>query len=112
VQIEYSPFSTDIESPQIGLLETCRELGVAIVAYSPLSRGLLAGQIKSPEDFEEGDVRRILPRFSADNFKSNMVLVDALKDIAVDKRCSAAQLTLAWLMARGRGDCDIFPIPG
>lgn len=66
LQIEYSPFSLDIESPQIGLLKTARELGVAIVAYSPIGRGMLGGQIRSPADFEEGDFRTFAPRFSAE----------------------------------------------
>lgn len=64
VQIEYSPFSLDIESDQIGLLKTCRELGVAVVAYSPIGRGMLGGQIRSPKDFEEGDFRTFAPRFN------------------------------------------------
>jgi aryl-alcohol dehydrogenase-like predicted oxidoreductase len=64
LQIEYSPFSLDIENPQIGLLKTARELGVAIVAYSPIGRGMLGGQIRSPKDFEEGDFRTFAPRFS------------------------------------------------
>lgn len=66
LQIEYSPFSLDIESPQIGLLKTARELGVAIVAYSPIGRGMLGGQIRSPSDFGEGDFRTFAPRFSAE----------------------------------------------
>ncbi|OTB07604.1 hypothetical protein M426DRAFT_53468 [Hypoxylon sp. CI-4A] len=109
VQIEYSPFTTDIEDPKIDLLATCRELGVAVVAYSPISRGLLSGQIKSPADFGPYDVRRSYPRFSAENFPKNMALVDELKKIADRKGCTAAQLTLAWLL--GQGD-DVFPIPG
>lgn len=108
VQVEYSPFTTDIEDPQTNLLATCRELGVAIVAYSPLSRGLLSGQIKSPSGFEQGDVRRRYPRFSAENFPKNMAVVEGLKAIA-EKGCTAAQLTLAWLLSQGD---DIFPIPG
>lgn len=64
VQIEYSPFSLDIENDQIGLLKTCRELGVAVVAYSPIGRGMLGGQIRSPKDFEEGDFRTFAPRFN------------------------------------------------
>ena len=109
VQIEYSPFSMDIEDPQIDLLKTCRELGVATVAYSPLGRGFLTGSIKSPDDFEEGDFRTFAPRFNKENFHKNLELVDALKTIADKKSCTAGQLTLAFLMAQGD---DIIPIPG
>ncbi|EGP83223.1 uncharacterized protein MYCGRDRAFT_77172 [Zymoseptoria tritici IPO323] len=109
VQIEYSPFSLDIESEQIGLLKTARELGVAIVAYSPIGRGMLGGQIRSPKDFEEGDFRTFAPRFSEENFPKNLELVGRITEIAKKKNCTASQLTLAWLMAQGD---DIFPIPG
>ena len=67
VQIKYSPFSLDIKSRQIGLLETCREFGVAVTAYSPIGRGMLAGVIRSSKDFEEGDARKLMPRFSEEN---------------------------------------------
>ncbi|KAL9120984.1 MAG: hypothetical protein Q9187_002459 [Circinaria calcarea] len=109
VQIEYSPFTMDIEDPKIGLLKTCRELGVAIVAYSPLGRGFVTGQYKSPDDFEEGDFRRFSPRFSVENFPKNLKLVDQIAELANRKGCTAGQLTLAWLMAQGD---DIFPILG
>jgi len=109
IQIEYSPFSLDIESDQIGLLKTARELGVAIVAYSPIGRGMLGGQIRSPDDFEEGDFRTFAPRFSAENFPKNLKLVDRLTEIAKKKNCTASQLTLAWILAQGD---DFFPIPG
>ncbi|KAI1099411.1 Aldo/keto reductase [Jackrogersella minutella] len=109
VQVEYSPFTTDIEDAPTALLAACRELGVAIVAYSPLSRGLLGGQIKSAAGFEPGDVRRHYPRFSAENLPRNMQLVGELERMAGAKGCTAAQLTLAWLLAQGD---DIFPIPG
>lgn len=109
VQIEYSPFSLDIESPQIRLLETARELGVAIVAYSPLNRGMLSGQIRSPEDMDPSDFRRGLPRYSKENFGKNLVLVERLNALAKKKGCTVSQLTLAWLLAQGD---DIFPIPG
>ncbi|KAH7356420.1 aldo-keto reductase, putative [Rhexocercosporidium sp. MPI-PUGE-AT-0058] len=109
VQIEYSPFCTEIEDPKISLLKTCRELGVATVAYSPLGRGMLTGRYKSPDDFEEGDFRTYSPRFSAENFKKNLKLVDGIEAIAKRKNCTAGQLTLAWLMAQGD---DILPIPG
>jgi aryl-alcohol dehydrogenase-like predicted oxidoreductase len=109
VQIEYSPFCLDIEDPKIALLKTCRELGVATVAYSPLGRGFLTGQYKGPEDFEEGDFRKSSPRFSAENFPKNLKVVDEIKKLANKKKCTAGQLTLAWLLAQGD---DIIPIPG
>lgn len=107
VQIEYNPFSLDIE--QNGLLAACRELGVAVVCYAPLGRGFLTGQLKSPDDFPEGDIRRFLPRFSRENFPRNLKIVDALEDIARVKGASVSALTLAWLLAQG---IDIIPIPG
>lgn len=109
VQIEYSPFSMDIEDPQIDLMNTCRELGVAIVAYSPLGRGFLTGSIRSPDDFEEGDFRTWAPRFSKENFHKNLELVDALKALADKKGCTTGQLVIAFLMAQGD---DVIPIPG
>lgn len=109
VQIEYSPFTMDIEDPKIGLLEACRELGVATVAYSPLGRGFLTGRYRSPDDFEEGDFRRYAPRFSKENFGKNLDLVDAIAKLAEKKGCTSGQLVLAFLMAQGD---DIIPIPG
>ena len=109
VQLEYSPFTMDIEDPQIGLLTTCRELGVATVAYSPLGRGFLTGTLKSPDDFEKGDFRTMAPRFSKENFHKNLELVDTIKELADEKRCTPGQLVLAFLMAQGD---DIIPIPG
>ncbi|KAL9063670.1 MAG: hypothetical protein Q9161_009348 [Pseudevernia consocians] len=109
VQIEYSPFTTDIESADIALLKTCRELGVATVAYSPLGRGMLTGAYKSPADFEEGDFRTHSPRFSEENFPKNLKLVDEINQIAKKKGCTPGQLTLAWLLAQGP---DVIPIPG
>jgi aryl-alcohol dehydrogenase-like predicted oxidoreductase len=109
VQIEYSPFAMDIEDPNIALMKTCRELGVAIVSYSPLGRGFVTGQYRSPDDFEEGDFRRLAPRFSKENFPKNLELVDGIVAIAKKKGCTAGQLTLAWLLAQGD---DIIPIPG
>jgi aryl-alcohol dehydrogenase-like predicted oxidoreductase len=109
VQIEYSPFSLDIERDEIGLLKTCRELGVAIVCYSPLGRGMLTGQYKSADDFEEGDFRKSQPRFSKENFAKNLQLVNQLTTIANKKGCTPGQLTLAWILAQGD---DFIPIPG
>ncbi|KAI9734710.1 MAG: hypothetical protein M1818_006697 [Claussenomyces sp. TS43310] len=109
VQIEYSPFSMDIEDPKIALLKTCRELGVAVVAYSPLGRGFLTGQYKSRDDFEDGDFRKVSPRFSEENFPLNLKIVDRVVELAKKKGCTPGQLTLAWLLAQGD---DIIPIPG
>lgn len=109
IQMEYSPFSMDIEQPQIDVLRTARELGVAVIAYSPLGRGFLTGQIRSPDDFEDGDFRKMAPRFSADNFKANLQLVHHIQTLASKKHCTPGQLTLAWLLQQGH---DIIPIPG
>ena len=108
MQLEYSPFALDIESPEIDILNTCRELGIAIVAYSPLGRGFLTGQIKSPDDFEEGDFRRHAPRYNKENFHKNIKLVEKLQEIAKRNGCTSGQLSLAWLLAQGD---DIIPIP-
>ena len=109
VQIEYSPFSMEIEHEDIGLLKTCRELGIAIVCFSPLGRGMLAGQIKSPADLKEQDYRRFSPRFSEENFPKNLQLIEQLKSMAKKKDCTSAQLTLAWILAQGK---DFIVIPG
>jgi aryl-alcohol dehydrogenase-like predicted oxidoreductase len=108
VQLEYSPFALDIESPEIGILKTCRELGITVVAYSPLGRGFLTGQIKSPADFEDGDFRKYAPRYSEENFPKNLKLVEKLQELASKKGCTSGQLSLAWLLAQGE---DIIPIP-
>jgi aryl-alcohol dehydrogenase-like predicted oxidoreductase len=107
LQVEYSPWTTDIE--RNGLLEACRELNVAIVAYSPLGRGFLTGRYKKVEDFEEGDYRRHNPRFQGENFKKNYELVEKLTEMAKQKGITAGQLTLAWVLAQGD---DFIPIPG
>jgi len=86
-----------------------RELGVGFVAYSPLGRGFLTGQIKSPEDFEADDTRRMWPRFQGENFQKNLDLVKQIESIAAEKRCKPSQLALAWVLAQGN---DIVPIPG
>ena len=86
-----------------------RELGIGFVAYSPLGRGFLTGQIKSPEDFPEDDFRRFHPRFTGENFAKNIALVHEVEAMARDKGCTTAQLALAWVLAQGD---DIVPIPG
>jgi len=108
VQVEYSPFTLDIEDPQIALLATARELGVQIVAYSPLGRGFLTGQVKSVEDLEPTDFRRMLP-FYTENFPKILALADELKAIGSKYGATAGQVCLAWLLAQGN---DIIPIPG
>ena len=106
LQNEYSLWSRDPEDEVLGVL---RELGIGLVAYSPLGRGFLTGQITSPEDFEPGDFRAGNPRFQGENFTRNLELVDRVRAIAADKDCTPAQLALAWVLAQGD---DIVPIPG
>jgi aryl-alcohol dehydrogenase-like predicted oxidoreductase len=106
VQSEYSLlYRSDAEET----LRTTRELGIAFVAYSPLGRGLLTGQVQSPADIPEGDGRRRHPRFADANLEKNLALVGRITAIARDKGCTPAQLVLAWLLAQGP---DIVPIPG
>jgi aryl-alcohol dehydrogenase-like predicted oxidoreductase len=109
VQMEYSPFALEIESEQTGLLRTARELGVKIVAYSPLGRGFLTGAIKSRDDFDQSDSRRRHPRFSEEHFPENLKLVETLAGIAKRKGATPSQLSLAWVLAQGE---DFIPIPG
>lgn len=109
VQVEYSLFCRAIESPQYRLLETARELGVAIVCYSPLGNGFLANTIRTKEDVKPGDARAKLPWLTEENFEQNVAVVDKIAKIAASKGVSSAQLALAWLLAQGD---DIFPIPG
>ena len=106
VQTEYSLWSRD---PEDDIMNMCRELGIAFVAYSPLGRGFLTGQIKKFEDFEANDYRRHSPRFQGENFEKNLTLVKKLDDMASKKGCTTSQLSLAWVMAQGD---FIFPIPG
>lgn len=109
IQVEYSPFTLDIEEETIGLLKAARELGVKVVAYSPLGRGLLTGRYKSPDDFEEGDFRKLVPRYSKENFPNILKLADGLKEIGNKYNATAGQISLAWLLAQGE---DVIPIPG
>lgn len=139
VQIEYNPWTLDIEGESgTNLLSTCRELGVAIVPYSPLGRGFITGRLaicpalslcafgddvvtttrltrplrnryKSLDDLEPTDHRRHMPRFNEANFSKNLDLVRIFEDLAAAKSCTPAQVVLAWILAQGR---DFFPIPG
>jgi aryl-alcohol dehydrogenase-like predicted oxidoreductase len=106
LQSEYSLWSRDVEEE---ILPTVRELGIGFVAYSPLGRGFLTGQIRSPGDFPEDDFRRFHPRFTGENFNRNIELVHEIEAIAREKGCTPAQLALAWVLAQGQ---DIVPIPG
>lgn len=109
LQVEYSPFTLDIEDEKIALLKTARELGVTIVAYSPMGRGLLTGRYKSPDDFAEDDFRRTVPKFSKENFPNILKLADGLKEIGAKHNATAGQICLAWLLGQGN---DVIPIPG
>jgi len=106
VQSEYSLWSRDIEDEVIPAL---RELGIPLVAYSPLGRGFLSGAIKSVDDLEQDDYRRYSPRFQDDNFDKNLALVDRISELAGEKGVTPSQLALAWVLNRGD---DIVPIPG
>ena len=107
VQTEWSLWSRDVEDD--GVLATVRELGIGFVAYSPLGRGFLSGQIRTVDDLAPDDFRRHSPRFQGDNFKRNLELVDRVRQVAADKGVSPSQLALAWVMAQGD---DVVPIPG
>jgi aryl-alcohol dehydrogenase-like predicted oxidoreductase len=106
LQTEYSLWTRD---PETDVLPTCRQLGIAFVAYSPLGRGFLTGQIKSPTDLAPDDWRHNNPRFQGDNFQKNLDLVKRIEQIAQKKGCLPSQLALAWVLAQGN---DIIPIPG
>jgi aryl-alcohol dehydrogenase-like predicted oxidoreductase len=106
LQTEYSLWSRD---PEDEILPACRELGIGFVAYSPLGRGFLSGEIRSFDDLPADDYRRSSPRFQGENFKRNLVLVERIGEIAKEKGCTPSQLALAWDLAQGD---DIVPIPG
>lgn len=106
LQTEYSLWTRDVETE---VLPTCREQGIGFVAYSPLGRGFLTGKIRSKSDLAEGDYRLNAPRFLEENLQRNIALLAALDEIAAGKRCTPAQVALAWLLAKGE---DIVPIPG
>jgi len=106
IQNEYSLFTRD---PEGEMLDTLRALGIGLIAYSPLGRGFLAGRFQNSDELSEKDWRRGHPRFQADNFAKNMSMVERVKEVAVQKGCTPAQLALAWLLTRGE---DVVPIPG
>jgi aryl-alcohol dehydrogenase-like predicted oxidoreductase len=106
LQSEYSLWTRDVEDE---ILPTIRELGIGLVAYSPLGRGFLSGRIHSVDDLEASDFRRANPRFQGENFQKNLDLVERVEELAASKGCTAAQIALAWVLAQGE---DIVPIPG
>lgn len=106
LQTEYSLWTRDLEAE---ILPACRELGIGLVAYSPLGRGFLTGRFKTAEDLAEGDWRRVNPRFVGENFGRNRRLVERIEALAGAKSVTPAQLALAWVMAQGS---DVVPIPG
>ncbi|HWD65326.1 MAG TPA: aldo/keto reductase [Solirubrobacteraceae bacterium] len=106
VQSEYSLWSRDIEAE---VVPTLRELGIGLVAYSPLGRGFLTGAITSPDDFAPDDFRRNNPRFQGENFQRNLELVERVKELAGEHSCTPGQLALAWVLHQGH---DVVPIPG
>jgi aryl-alcohol dehydrogenase-like predicted oxidoreductase len=107
VQLEYSLFTRDVVEGE--MLATCRELGVAVVAYSPVGRGLLTGTVTSRDALAANDYRRNTPRFTDENLARNLPLVEAVREVAAEIGCTPAQAALAWLLAQGE---DILPIPG
>ena len=126
IQVEYSAFTLDIEDESIGLLKAARELGIKIVAYAPLGRGLITGRYvsqlsrpilhiswiylqKSPDDFDDDDFRKHITRYSKENFPNILKLADGLKEIGKKYNASAGQVALAWVLAQGD---DFIPIPG
>lgn len=107
MEMEYSLFCLDIEANSI--LSTCRELGISIIAYAPIGRGILSGIFRSQSDLPEQDLRRFLPKYSEENFPKFMKLVVRLEEIGAAKNATAAQIALEWLLHQGS---DIVPIPG
>ena len=106
LQTEYSLWTRDVEDE---ILPAIRELGIGLVAYSPLGRGFLSGRIHSVDDLEASDFRRANPRFQGENFQKNLDLVERVEELAASKGCTAAQIALAWVLTQGE---DIVPIPG
>ena len=106
LQSEYSLWTRDLEGE---ILDTCRELGIGLVSYSPLGRGFLAGRFVSAEELEDGDFRRTNPRFTGENLEQNRRLAERVRELAAAKGVTAAQYALAWVLSRGT---DVVPIPG
>jgi aryl-alcohol dehydrogenase-like predicted oxidoreductase len=106
LQSEYSLWTRD---PEGDVLDTCRELGIGFVAYSPLGRGFLAGRFASPDELANDDFRRTNPRFTGDNLEANLRLAEQVRSLAAERGATPAQLALAWVLLRGR---DVVPIPG
>lgn len=106
LQSEYSLWTRD---PEDGVLDACRRHGIGFVPYSPLGRGFLTGEIRTPDDFAPDDYRRNSPRFQGENFAKNIALVDKVRDLAREAGCTPGQLALAWVLAQGP---DVVPIPG
>jgi hypothetical protein len=106
VQTEYSLWT---RNPEVGVLGACRELGITLVAFSPLGRGFLAGGLRDVAALPPKDIRRAMPRFQGEHFERNLALLDGLAAIAQERSCTMGQLALAWLLAQGD---DIIPIPG
>ncbi|KAJ8091804.1 Aldo-keto reductase str7 [Marasmius tenuissimus] len=109
IQFEFSPLVLFIEDEKIAILKTARELGITIVAYSPLARGLITGQYKSPDDFEADDFRRTVPKYSAENFPKILDLVKRIGEVGSKHNATPGQVTLAWILAQGD---DFVVIPG
>jgi aryl-alcohol dehydrogenase-like predicted oxidoreductase len=105
LQSEYSLWTRDLEGE---IVPTVRELGIGLVAYSPLGRGFLTGRFRSPDDLAAGDRRHVMPRFQAENFERNLELADRVRELAEEKGVTPGQLALAWVHAQG----DVVPIPG
>ena len=106
LQTEYSLLSRE---PEVEILDTCRELGITFVPYSPLARGLITATVDKADNLPEDDFRRTVPRFNGENWENNKKLVDEFADFAESKNCTPAQLALAWVLAQGE---DMIPIPG
>ena len=106
LQSEYSLWTRDIEKE---IFPVCRELGISVVPFSPLGRGFLSGQIKDISNFDKADFRKSNPRFEEENFRKNLEFLKKIEEIAAEKKCTAAQLSLAWILAQAN---DIIPIPG
>lgn len=104
VQTEYSPMT---RNPEIAVSQTCAELGITLVAFSPLGRGALAGGLRDPQTLPEKDIRHTMPRFSAENWSRNLALIDQFNALAADLDVTPAQLSLAWVLARGAHFCAI-----